>query len=116
MGSDCSKQQSLTAHEAERVSSLYDSIDTDVSGFLDPQEILKWQWDQDEDAAGFLAAVDVNGDGKVSREEITAHLEKQKAEQSPDEFAATLERYEFLGQRVRFESERTSEGPPGYSD
>ena len=75
----------------DRASSIFDVIDADKSGEIEPAELVMHLLGlgQEHDSVSVLfKALDTDGDGKISREEFIAGFDKLQAELEPEAEAA----------------------------
>ena len=75
----------------DRASSIFDVIDADKSGEIEPAELvmhLLGLGQDHESVSELFAALDTDGDGKISREEFIAGFDKLEAEMEPEAEAA----------------------------
>lgn len=79
----------------QRALQLFDLLDTDRSGYIDPADIARRVEGQSETQAeaaqivhglvmGFIRSGDANKNGAVSKDELLAHMEKAMVGKSPD--------------------------------
>eukprot|EP00964_Phaeocystis_antarctica_P130381 scaffold94247_cov61-Phaeocystis_antarctica.AAC.4 len=75
----------------DRASSIFDVIDADKSGEISPAELvmhLLGLGQDHESVSELFAALDTDGDGRISREEFIAGFDKLEAELEPEAEAA----------------------------
>ena len=75
----------------DRASSIFDVIDADKSGEIEPAELvmhLLGLGQDHESVSELFAALDTDGDGRISREEFIAGFDKLEAELEPEAEAA----------------------------